>query len=422
MNTTTEHDPGQEAWFFTSELQGQRAGSFRQERWCRLFLEAGVRVTVFNVRGATRLTVAEFATLEEFGAFRASMAARGESKASVREGALARGLRRIKHLFLVDLYLPNIAMLVLAARRRIPRARPGLVVMCSSPPFSTAVAGSVLKSICPGRFRLAVDMRDAWAMHAALGGIKALKRAVEGRVLRRADFVSTVSIGLKEEFERVHGVPTRTIYNVATHYFGVAETGKPDWRALSPRIDPARLKLVYTGSTPEGFYDVRTLVSAARRIRAEEPGLAGAFQLVFVGACAEVRLEAERQGFSGDDIVFVPHVTHAVAQSIQQHADVLVFLGSGGVGIVSTKIFEYLALGRPILPLFVARGSDVDRILLRFCAKSMQLLTVEEIMGAIRTASKQGWTQSLPRLGDPSAVRCLLDDYRQSVRELLGPR
>jgi glycosyltransferase involved in cell wall biosynthesis len=291
--------------------------------------------------------------------------------------------------------------------------------MCSSPPISTALAGAILKKIHSAKLVLAIDMRDAWSMHKSLGGIKAAKRAIERRILRAADFVSTVSQGLKMEFEQIHGTPTRLLYNVATHYFDMQPAEAPNWYLLNAKIKTHGLKLVYTGSTPEGFYDVSTIVSASKRIRSDEPGLADKFQFVFVGACAEVQREAARRGGVGDDIVFVSHLPHALSQAVQQHADALLFLGYYGVGVVSTKIFEYLALSKPILPLFVTRDSDVDIILRRYCGFSMNLLSESEIVEALRSWVYNGASNALPRLSDSTAVQSLLDGYRIYMRDLL---
>jgi hypothetical protein len=408
-----------EVWFFTSEIEGERAGSFRQERWCRVFLEAGVRVSVFNVRGAFGLTEAQFDTLEEFAAFRKRALESARPMASVRQGFAARMLRRVKHLLLVDLYLPNVLKLLSVARRRLATSEGRVLVVASSPPFSLAVVGCVLKRMRRRQVVFAADMRDAWALHTSLGGFRPLKRLIERWTLRAADAVSTVSYGLKEEFEVTHAVKTAVLYNVATHYFDVGPSVPIDWRALHPGIEPERVKLVYTGSTPVGFYDLASLVSAVKRLRSARPDLAGRIQLIFVGACEEVRAELKRQGGAGNDIVVVPHVPHEVAKAAQQNADAVVFLayfGKGNKGVVSTKFFEYLALGRPILPISLHEGSDVDRLLRTYCGESRSLHTASEIEAELRRVAEN--PERLPKLGDPTKVRHFLDDYRTYAQTL----
>lgn len=404
-----------EAWFFTSELEGQRAGSFRQERWCRVFIQAGVPIRIFNVQGAFGLTTKRFESETAFAAFRQDAFSGARPRASVREGVLVRSLRRIKHLFLVDLYYPNIFYIIwtaLLASRRTPGR---VLIMTSSPPFSLAVAGAVVEMLRPRKIMLGVDMRDAWAMHRSLGGVRFLKRLVESFVLKRAACVSTVSYGLKEEFQETCEVEADVLYNVATHYFDVSPPMPVDWQALNPRISDGRIKLVYTGSTPEGFYDLNALVRAMVDFRRTSPELADRIQLVFVGACDEMRRELKRHGCEGDDVVFISHVAHEQAKAIQQNADSMLYLTYCGKGAVSTKIFEYFALGKPIFPLFVPPGSDVDRLLTTYGGGTYNLHSPDEIVAILRRVAGVGGLAVLPCVADPASVRGLFDDYRRFV-------
>lgn len=409
-------------WMLTSELESDSAGSFRQERWCTNFLSAGARVRVCNIRGAMGLTSAEFATQAEFADFRRIAVTRSTPRASVREGALAKIARRVKHGLFADLYLPNLFMLAFKCLWRIARTRERIIIMSSSPPFSLAVVGAVLKAVYPQRVILAVDMRDAWAMHTSLGGNRRVKRGLERSVLRRADHVSTVSYGLKREFEAAYGINVDVLYNVATHYIGSVQDAEIDWTDLNPRIGARRYKLVYTGSTPPGFYDLTSIVSAIKQLRRAHPSQANAIQLLFVGACDEVRAEVARQGgISNDDIVFVEHVPHETAKAIQQNADALLFLayhGEGNKGVVSTKIFEYLALGKPVLPLSLHAGSDVDRILHTYCGTSRNLHCAAEMMRALKEVA-DGKGERLPRLTDRTMLHHFARAYSDFTRALL---
>lgn len=419
MNSTVAHNRGiSEAWFFTSELEAERAGSFRQDRWCRVFLELGLPVRIFNVRGFLQLTSARFASVQEFEAFRVAVGHRSGPRASVREGLVARILRRVKHAFLIDLYYPNIFRLVYRALSELRGAPARVLVMGSSPPFSLAVAAAIVRVLRPGRVELAVDMRDAWAMHLSLGGSRGLKLAIEGLVLRRASGISAVSYGLAEEFEENHGVKVDVLYNVATHYFETPARKVIDWKTLCPEVDPSRLKLVYTGSTPEDFYDLPSLVAALKLFRAETPELADRIQLVFVGACDAMRRELHRQGAGEQDVVFAGHVPHALAKMIQQNADGLLYLTYRGRGAVSTKIFEYFALSKPIFPLFVPTASDVDHLLKNYGGVSMVLHQTGEIVAALRGVAGPGGLEALPCCKDPMVLRRLLDEYRDYSRRL----
>lgn len=422
VNTQCATDQPVETWFLTSELEGQRAGSFRQERWCKIFSGLQCPIRVFNVQGARHYSERTFTTSEEVDAFRKTVLNGTVARASVREGTLVNILRAIKHTFLVDLYLPNVIAIYRRCAQLLREREGRVVIMASSPPFSMAVIGALLKRRFPEKVVLAVDMRDAWALHISLGGNRSVKREIEARALRRADAVTTVSYGLTDEFEEAYGIKVGTLFNVATHYFDLTEKASIDWQALSPAIDPQRIKVVYTGSTPIGFYDVVSLARAIRQVRAHNPAAADRVQYIFVGACAEVETAWQAEGGAGNDVVFVPHVSHNTARAIQQNADVMLFLAyfePGNKGVVSTKIFEYMALGKPILPISLYEDSDVDRLLITYCDRSARLHTPDEIEAAMVQMVEQGPQAVLPHMDDPKRVRPLLDGYRDLAQDLL---
>ena len=88
-------------------------------------------------------------------------------------------------------------------------------------------------------------------------------------------------------------------------------------------------------------------------------------------------------------------------------------------GVVSTKLFEYLCLGQPILPVSLHADSDVDRLLVRYCEASINVHSAQEIMLALARTVREGpaW---LPRLDDSSRVKELVDDYRKQAHDVLG--
>jgi hypothetical protein len=412
-----------EVWFLTSELEGERAGGFRQERWCRVFLDAGSRIRAFNIRGAFDRTDVACDSLSEFEAFRQRSLANAPRASSLREGWAMRVGRFLKHLLLIDLYLPNVVQLYLRVNHLLAQRSSPIILMASSPPFSLAVVGALLKRRHPNIVTLVVDMRDAWANHNAMGGVKWLKSLVERRVLRRADHILTVSRWLADEFAQTSGVEPQVMYNVATHYFGIATPATPiPWIEIHPSIDSKRLKIVYTGSAPRGHYDLTSFVGAVAKLRAGNPELADRIQFILVGACSEVANEAKRQSILSTDMVFVAHLPHDVARTVQAAADVLLFFahfGPGNKGVVSTKLFEYISLGRPLLPVSLHAQSDVDKLLRRFCSGSLNLHTIEEMSSAFARVANAGVGDlPLPRLPDRTPE--LLGDYVAFAAATIG--
>src|SRR5207253_1331589 len=122
--------------------------------------------------------------------------ARVKARASIREGLFVGLLRALKHSLLAELFLPNLVALFFRAKRRIDSTSSRVTIMASSPPFSLAVVGALLKRARPCQVTFAVDMRDAWALHTSLRGFSSLKRKIERWVLHTCDRVTTVSHGL----------------------------------------------------------------------------------------------------------------------------------------------------------------------------------------------------------------------------------
>lgn len=414
-----------EVWFLTSELEGERASSFRQERWCRIFLESNATLRIFNLRGAFDHSDVTCNTNDELIKFRKNGIDHYKGpKASVREGLLVRFIRRIKHITLVDLYLPNVIKLFFHLHRLLKSRTKPIVIMASSPPFSVAVVGALIKWLHDRKVIFVVDMRDAWALHNALGGIKPLKRIIEKKVLRIADHVATVSYGLAEEFKRYYNVDVHVMYNVATHYLDSPKSAAIEWQQVSKDINPGRRQIVYTGSTPQGHYDLNSIVSAMVILRKNKPELANKIQLIFVGACDEVRRLALSHAVPEDDIVFIGHLPHAVSRSVQASAHALIFLahfGPKNAGVVSTKLFEYLCLNKPVLPFGLHQGSDVDILLNRYCGKSLYLHNAKEIAATLERIAKNE-LDFLPILDNAERIRELLVDYQNFSKIVLANR
>ncbi len=136
----------------------------------------------------------------------------------------------------------------------------------------------------------------------------------------------------------------------------------PARAARPPRDDPERLRLrrrrrprphpAATGCgspTPGASSGSATRGRSSRRCAASELDVVASFLGDFRAADREW---AEGLGL-GDRLELVPHVPRAEALALQRASDALLLLipdaGGRGKGILSGKVFEYIAVGRPIL-------------------------------------------------------------------------
>lgn len=368
-------------WLFSADIMSQLGGGFRQQRWCEYILAHGQPIRLFAVEGVFRVRFADVASVGELRQKRAEWIAASPPRAGVRDSRLARLGRLFKHIFLIDLFLPAMVRLLLLAHKMLSLTPGKVVLLCSSPPFGMGVVGRILGVLHPDRIRLVLDMRDLWSLHSAFPGPKAHKRAIEGWVIRGSDLFHTVAPSLAQRFDAQFGRRPEVVYNIATQVTVTeSQAGSFDWPSLHADLQADSTKIVYTGSIPAGFYDLDGFLNAVElySTRASGPDL----QFVFVGAAGELAALAARRNLPTELLVFAQQVPHAAIAEIQSAADVLMFLGylaDDNQGQVSIKLFEYFRRHRPILPIHIREGSDVDQLIRDYCGTNLNLLSKEDV-------------------------------------------
>lgn len=400
----------------------QLGGGFRQQRWCEFFLERGYSVRLFYLHGAFTVTWQDVATVAELREKREFWVSNAPPISGVRDSRQARFARWVKHSFMIDLFLPSVFLLLLTLHRHRRRAKQRVVLLASSPPFAIGVVGRFMKLIWGQGIIFSLDMRDLWALHSAFPGWKRQKLPVERWVTCGADVFTTVSVGLRERFEAAYGKSPIVAYNVATHALPIPGSRLTNfsWTALDVGIKPHTLKLVYTGSIPDGFYDLDLLIGACEKIERNVDGDV-ALQMIFVGAGRHLQDRIRKRNIPNDLMIFVPQMSHDRVAAIQTAADVLLFLGyksADNQGQVSIKLFEYFKRQIPILPISIKPGSDVDQLLMLYCGKSLYLNSEENIARALSDLTK-GKTTELPQAVNPSSDSELMLTYEKVAIETL---
>ncbi len=259
-----------------------------------------------------------------------------------------RGLRRLVRelgFVLPRVLLPDQHVLwnltAVPAAARVARREHVDVVLTTSPPSSAHLAGALLKRLLGVRW--VADLRDPMVGHqhrrVELRAVRAKERAeqVAARlVAREADAIVAASEGVARSMHafspagRVRVIPNGCDFE--------------DVAALEYRRGD-RLLVTHTGMmlgrrTPRPFLSALAAsdVDAVAR---------------FVGGFrAADRAWAERQGLGGL-LEITGYVSHRRALELQRASDVLLLLipeaEGRGDGVVSAKVFEYLAAERPIL-------------------------------------------------------------------------
>jgi glycosyltransferase involved in cell wall biosynthesis len=245
----------------------------------------------------------------------------------------------------------------------ILRKTPIEVVLISCPPFYQAIAGVVLKK----RFgsNLVIDYRDAWGLNPYRQRLGSLKRTIlqgekliENLVLRNTDLLIVSHQEMKDRYLRRFNFlqgRTEVIYNgfdperIASHQdvmfseFTILHLG--DFYAKQGTRDP------------DLFLSSLQMAITERRIPPER------LRVLFIGERYK-KLEEMiiNKGLSAY-VSYLDRVSHDVAMEYlnKSHA----FLLIETLDVMTTKVYEYLATGKPMLCL-IKQGGELEAFIRRF--------------------------------------------------------
>jgi glycosyltransferase involved in cell wall biosynthesis len=229
------------------------------------------------------------------------------------------------------------------------------VVITTSPPGSIHFVGAAVKR-ATGASWLA-DLRDALVANPHRRSDTTATRAKEsanrqvGRLIARyADAISAVSDPIADELRELvpHGV-VRTIANGCDF---------DDFAGLE-YVPGERFRITHTGSF-FGKRDPRPFLQAL-----SDSGLDAVARFVGDFRAAD-RQWAEETLALGDRLQIVEYSPRSESLRLQRDSEALLLLvpeaGGRGKGVLSGKVFEYLAAGRPILAAVPPDGAAADLI------------------------------------------------------------
>jgi glycosyltransferase involved in cell wall biosynthesis len=314
------------------------------------------------------------------------------------------------------LWVPRGALLI---RRRIAERKPH-VVLASGPPIAGPLAARLgIAAHAP----LIVELRDLWAGSPAFDAGGQLLGKVENWLLRGArgvivctpEAVSDLQLRHPELGARIVEIPNGfdpAIRSMAR----TSATGHRQRSGQSPRV----LTLLHSGTlTP-----ARPLMPLVRALG--DPRVAGRLRLVLHGYLSPTTLaEVQRARHEGNvpiEVLAPSSWEQAVARIADADACVVTQArAAGDETAVASKIYEYLALGKPVLCL--TDGGASEALLRRLqrgdlCAR---LDTLETIVAALLRLLDGGVSSRPPvelehysRRALAARMATLLDDARRS--------
>ncbi len=220
-------------------------------------------------------------------------------------------------------------------------------VITTSPPHSTQLIG--LKIRRKYKFlQWIADIRDPWTdiyyykqfYHTVFA--RYIDSRYERKVLQAADSIITVGESLKQSFsKKIKGIEDKI--TVITNGYDPNDFAMANFDQRKPYT------ISYIGTLSD-LYPVESFVNAVRDILAGGSNL----RIRFIGAVSQKQKEIITNGISMNNLEFLPFVEHteAVKYMVESGALLLIIPShKSNRCIITGKLFEYIASGRPILCL-----------------------------------------------------------------------
>jgi glycosyltransferase involved in cell wall biosynthesis len=262
------------------------------------------------------------------------------------------------------------------------------------------------------------DYRDLWFREMRLFQFRLttfLSGIINGRLLRKARVICTVSKGLSK---RLEGILNR---GVMVSYNGFI---KPRWEIDStwPWQD-SKIHIVYTGRLYPKKRDPRAFLEAVAVFRESEQKFDDRIAIDFYGYdMLYVESIAKECGLE-NCVTAHGFVPYDESLRIQRNAGVLLFLDwaeESAEGILTGKLFEYLTSGRPIICVGTRRNTEAAEIICGAGGGAI-LTSAEEIHAYLRELLMQDpkATSSIDRIAFYSRenqAKILLEQITKSIR------
>jgi len=229
-------------------------------------------------------------------------------------------------------------------------------VVTTGPPHSMHLIGLGLKKALGVRW--VADFRDPWTNIDFYEQLKLSARAdrrhraLEAEVLKTADLTLAVGWTLADELRALGAKRVEVI----TNGYDPADVPSP------PEPVDEAYSLVHVGSLT-ATRDAPELWKALKQLCDADPEFARKLVLRFVGPVDRTVMDSIEAAGLGGRVERIGSVPHAEAMRHMQRARVLLLLLNdtpNAKGILTSKLFEYLSVGRPILAV---GGGDVERVL-----------------------------------------------------------
>jgi glycosyltransferase involved in cell wall biosynthesis len=231
-------------------------------------------------------------------------------------------------------------------------------IITSSPPHSTQLIGLNLKKELPD-IKWIADLRDPWTdiYYYSQFYPTPVSRLIDGnyekKVLKNSDKIITVGKSLRQVFSaRLPGIEAKT--EIITNGFD-----EEDFAGFVPVV-PKTLTISYIGTLSDaypldGFLDALVTLRKARQ----------EFRLRFVGTVSGNQKDRIILKAGKNSAEFIPYVDHASAIGYMADTSALLLIipdHPSNKSIVTGKLFEYIASGKPVICIGPPDGDAAEII------------------------------------------------------------
>jgi glycosyltransferase involved in cell wall biosynthesis len=237
------------------------------------------------------------------------------------------------------------------------------IAVSTAGPYSEHLIGYNLKKNGNIKFWI-VDYRDLWTQNHIFKGLfpfTLIEEYLESKINTSADLITTVSEPLAQQIRNKYDLDN---VDVIPNGFDFDDLDTLDPK---PYWNDGKKHLVYTGAIYQGKQDPSPLFEAIKQLyHSPQQHLLEHLRISFVGgfkADLHTLIELYNVATWVKDDGFV---SREDALRMQRDANGVIFLefeASGVEGILTGKLFEYLALGREIIGIGVTNASSSGRLI-----------------------------------------------------------
>lgn len=283
-------------------------------------------------------------------------------------------------------------------------------VITTSPPHSTQLIGLKLKKKYP-EIRWIADLRDPWTdiyyykeFYPTLAARKA-DRLYEKAVITRADTIISVGKRLSELFSAK--------YPTAAEKFRVVPNGfdSDDFTGLIPSV-PDRFTITYVGTLSQS-YNIVALAESLQSLHDSGED----FVVRFTGMVSDQQKRLLLEKLPAGNLVFNSYCDHSEAVKEMLSASLLLLLipeHKSSRVILTGKLFEYIATGKPVLCIGPVDGDAADVVNELPNGKAVDYTDSDGITGFITRAfdgslpSREYLPESFSRKAGAAALAAIL--------------